>query len=363
MNIFSNITTKKAETTAAGSRVYVRNFGNIAEEYNALRTGAILYDCGDYGIFEVTGDDASDYLESLSTKDVSFMNISAITESCFLNDDAEMICPAFIVKKEDKYIVITFWEFADAAYKWMQSAADGFSVEVKDISPDVSLLTVEGCCSWKIIKSVFDTEIENIALQTVQDISYKDSEVSIMRIGRTSEYAYMILGNTAAGSSVYSDVLSCGSECDFPVCEGGFDCIEAAMLEVHQPNFIRESGKFGNIFELSQQWYIHHDKEDYHGFEKIREIIENGIEKSAVCFISEDADVIEPGTAVMDEENNEAGKVVYSLLAPKFGKALGIAVLNDPYGQPNLTFTAGTKKIETVSSPVVRPLSWDMKME
>lgn len=368
MNIFAELTEKTPVLTQLAGRELVKNYGDVQSEYEALRTGAIVYDCGTYGIYSVSGEEASDFLERLSTKDVLFMNVGGVTESYFLDDNADIVGAVFIAKREDDFLVITFWEFATSVLVWMtEKKSDFISVTINDLTESVSLISFEGCKSWKLVKDLFSTEIENIALQTIRKIDYMDDSLSILRIGRTSEYGYLVLSKPLIGESIYKNVLAHTNEFDFPIREGGIDCIEIAMLEVHQPNFSREMRQFGNIFELSQQWYLSYDKENYYGYDTVKKILENKIENSAVCFILNDVVPISSGTSIFNDVGETVGKVVYSLHSPKLNEVLGIAVMQEPYGQSGLIFSVAIngvfKEIKTVSAPIVRPLSWDVKME
>ena len=54
-SVLEQVYTKDAEYINIEDRCAVRTFGDVQKEYIALRTGAMIYDCSNYGIFEVRG--------------------------------------------------------------------------------------------------------------------------------------------------------------------------------------------------------------------------------------------------------------------------------------------------------------------
>jgi aminomethyltransferase len=357
---------KKAEVIDIVGRKAVKNFGDLEAEYKALREGAMIYDCSNYGIYAVGGASADSFLEQLATKDIQYLNIGNICECYFLNEEAELVGSVFILRREVDFLIITPWEHALAVKDWLEAKSEKLGqVTITEICGDKALLSIEGPKAWIAIKNIFDIEIETVALRYSIDTQYENEMITILRIGRSSEYGYMILGSTEVSKSIYNNFFN---KCQgFLVEEGGLDCLELSMLEVHQPNFIKETKEYGNILELSQQWYIQYDKEGYIGRERLMEIADEEIEKLAVGFIGEENEEVFVAGSNVIIEGECIGKVVYSLCSLKLNRPMGIAVLNNPYGQSGLDFEVetlnGVKKIHTISSPFVRPLSWDIKME
>lgn len=359
-----NISGADVKYMEIGGRKVVESTGDIQDEYQALREGSMFYDCSTYGMFTVSGDDADDFLEKISTKDIQYLNVGNVSECYFLNENAAVVGSVFILRREDDFFVIVPWEQADAVKDWIKKQADGENVSIEDIQGTVALTEIEGPESWKVIKKVFDVEVENIALRSSEVTKWNGEEITIIRIGRSSEYGYMILSSFEKAEELFLKYSK--EKWNFPVKEGGFGALELSMLEVHQPNFLRETKKYGNIFELAQQWYIQFDKEDYIGYKTLMEQFQTGVTKTAVGFTAEEASAIESdGKVFVDEEC--IGSIVYAKDSFKLKKKLGIAVLNKPYAVSGLKLSVetadGKKKIETISGPFLRPLSWDLKME
>ncbi|EPR12220.1 glycine cleavage T C-terminal barrel domain-containing protein [Ruminiclostridium papyrosolvens] len=361
---------ERAEFIEVKDRKVVKTLGNLQKEYTALREGAMFYDCSTYGLFSVHGDKAELFLENLATKDIQYLNVGNVSECYFLNEEAEIVGNVFVVRRENDFIVISPWEKAADVKEWLviQAKESEYEIEIKDLFDTMAIVSTEGPKSWKVVKKIFGVEIENLALRASMSFSWSGQEILLIRAGRSSEYGYIAISSIEGGLNIYDKLLNEEGQWDFPVNEGGLECIELAMLEVHQPNFLRETSEHGNIFELAQQWQIQYDKEDYIGYEKMMEIFKTANSKGAVGFVANESQIpYEAGDKIY---LNEAciGHVVYSLYSIKLCKPLGIALLNNPYANAGLTLEVKTpdgvlQNIQTISGPFIRPLSWDQKME
>lgn len=366
-SVLEQVYTKDAESMEIAGRNAVKGFGKLEDEYKALREGAMIYDCSNYGFFKVYGEGSDEFLENLCTKDIQYLNVGNISECYFLNEDAEIIGSVFVYRREEDFMIITPWEHGNAVKEWLEAQINQTNTDVKVevLEGKIAAISVEGPQSWKLVKNIFDFEIETLALRYAEELSYNGENITVLRIGRSTEYGYMIIATPESGKAIYEALTE--AECDFPVEEGGVDCLELAMLEVHQPNFRKETKEYGNILELEQQWYIQYDKEDYVGKEKLMGLLESGAGKNAVGFTGGKGDTpYLPGCHV-SADGEVIGKVVYSSYSLKLDCVLGIAVLDKPFGQSGMDYEVqtenGTKPIHTVSAPFVRPLSWDLKME
>ena len=87
----------------AGCEVPV-SYTTVEHEYDVLRHHVGIIDGVGYCILKVTGDDAGGFLDTLVTKDVSFLNPGKVSECLFLNEDAVTLGIAYVINSEDAYL-------------------------------------------------------------------------------------------------------------------------------------------------------------------------------------------------------------------------------------------------------------------
>ncbi|HLW64364.1 MAG TPA: hypothetical protein VKS79_03525, partial [Gemmataceae bacterium] len=71
-------------------------FGDLAAEYEQVRSGAAVFDISDRGKIEVTGKDAATFLHNLCTNDIESMPLGAGCETFFCNARAKVVAHALV---------------------------------------------------------------------------------------------------------------------------------------------------------------------------------------------------------------------------------------------------------------------------
>ena len=337
-------------------------YTNVEEEYEALREKIGIIDGIGYGVINVSGDGAADYLDSLASKDIKYMNIGTISECLILDEEADVLGIVFIERIDYDYVVLIPPESAEAVTAWMQEKATD-DVVLKDMTETKSLMFLEGHKSWKLVQEVLKVDVETIPLRGLCETKWNDADMVVARIGRSGEYGYAILADDAAIEGLTKVLLDAK---DFELKFVGSEAVDICMLEIRQPNLKYESKDAGDLFEMAMQWLIQYEKEDYFGCDSMKELFEQEKKMLSVGFICRDKkELADKAEVLFDDE--VVGEVSYSKCSPKLGYVIGIAKIKDELAVSGIQLDAkdseGTYKIETISSPFLRPISWDEKME
>lgn len=347
-------------------RKVISVFTNVEDEYNAVRNDNAIIDGSGYAIVKVTGDGAVSFLDALATKDIQFLNIDTLAECLFLNDEAKALGAVWVVRGDEDYYAVIPPESAKEVIAWMDEKKPD-DVELENVDEIKALIFIEGRKAWKITQEVLSIDANSIPFRGVQEIAdYRGSQILLARIGRTGEYGYLIMGAPEGVETFVKESFDFAKENGLKLSFCGSDAEEICMLETRQPNFKYENDRAGNVFELSQQWLIQFEKEGYFGAEALKDCFAGELAAESVGFSCKDNANIPAGSKIFLEDE-EIGCVVYALKSPGAKATLGIAKLNIEYAVSGIVLSVdadGTKyEIETISSPFVRPMSWDEKME
>lgn len=338
-------------------------YTDAVHEYDVLRHHIGVIDGIGFAVLKVQGDEAAEFLDSLVTKDICFLNPGKVSECLFLNEEAEPLGLTYIINNEDSFVVLVPPENAETVTKWIQDKlVDG--VTVTDMTQTHSLVFLEGEKSWKIIRELFNFAVETLPLRDMTHIDYEGEKILLTRIGRSGEYGYAVLATDATVVKYVEACMSKFSDLGVEFC--GTDALETCMLEISQPLISPDTAKEGNLFEFAQQWFVQYEKEDFCGHEKLVELFEGEKERLSVGFRCCSAKTI-PDGATVSLYGEEVGKVVRAKYDPSFDGVLGIAMLRIDIAVSGIELTVVADgeehTIETLSSPFVRPLSWDSQID
>lgn len=338
-------------------------YSDVEQEYNTIRNHIGLIDGNGFALLQITGGNEIEFVNSLISKDISFLNPGMVCEAIMLRENATPIAIVYILNTPSGLLLLAPPENAAETCQWIFAHQED-GVEIKDLSNEKSLIFIEGEKSWCVAAKVFSFPIETLALRTFSTVQFEeDSDVILSRIGRSGEYAYCII---ASHETILHLSMHLLQEKDTPISLCGSSAMDICMLEVSQPIICEETVSAGTLFELGYQWFTQYDKEDYIGAEKLKEQFEAERQLHAVGFKSEDQEAILPGATVYLEDE-QVGNVLLAKNDPALKGTLGIAMLQTCVavsGIP-LSVRCGEKhsSIMTISSPFVRPHSWDSQME
>lgn len=342
--------------------VYPEVYTTVEEEYEALRQRVGLIDGGSFGLYKVTGEDATAFLDSLTTKEINYLNSGMTSECLMLNQNAQAIGIVYVEKFDEHYVVIVPPEDKEKIKEHINSKVTG-DVEITDMSIDTTIVFLEGRFAWKLMKAVTKDDIESLLLRAIREIDMKAGTAIVTRISRSGEYGYAVMG-TEEVVKEFIDKCFATQEYNVKLC--GSAVMNICMSEIRQVNFIYETPEKGNIFELAQQWLISFEKKDYVGYEKLQELFAKPKESLCVGFTCA-KDFLAGSDDKIYLADEEVGVIVFSLFSPGLDKNLGIVKLREDLAVSGINLTAknasGETEINTISSPFLRPLSWDESME
>ena len=335
-------------------------FTDVAAEYDVFRHGIALIDGIGYAMLKLEGDNVIEAIDALVTKDIRYLNPGKIAECFFLNEDAQPLGISYIVNDDDTIIVMVPPENAEVVTAWLNEKLEGLTIT--DMTAENHLIFVEGEKSWQIVKEVFDFPIETLPLRDMVKVDYETNNIMLSRIGRSGEYGYAMIGSYDSIHALadhllktYDNIAWCGTE-----------AMSICMLEVNQPLINADIVKEGNIFELAYQWFVQFDKEEYCGRDVLMSQFEEKLEKCCVGFVAEgEAEALDNAEVLL--EDDVVGKVIYSKYDPALKGILGYLMLDIKLAVSGIPLSIkkadGVAKALTLSSPFVRPLSWDSSME
>ncbi|MBQ9064502.1 MAG: aminomethyltransferase family protein [Blautia sp.] len=334
----------------------------LEEGYKRIREGFAFVDGSVFGMYRISGDSAADTLDRLAARDIAYLNIETVSEALVLDDDAKALGVPYICRLDEDFIVLTP-PGCEKAGAWIcdKCAEDG--VEVADLKEEKSLLFIEGPSSYKPVREVLGVDVDLLPVRGITQVDdWNGFALTVMRIGRSNEYAYAIAGDDEA---ILKAVEECGEYASSNGIEAGFaseEAMEVCMMETNQPNFKMLDTDNSNVFELGLTWFTQYEKVEYIGHDKLMELFEGEKEYGAAAFKGVGAKSAEIGSPIL-LEGEEVGCVLECCYDPKLDAVIGTAKLRQDLAVAGIELTLkgadGEIQIETVAQPFIRPLSWD----
>ena len=203
----------------------VDTFAGFDAEYRAIRNAAALIDMSPLGKYDITGPDAERFLDYLMTRDMTGQQVGQIYYSPWCNENGKTVCDGMIFRLDKgKFRVST-----DPQYHWFNRHAQGFDVEINDISDDYGILALQGPLSQGVLEAATDCDWADFAFSRIRHIEIDGVAVDIMRQGFTGEQGYELWVKTADAIVVWDAVYKHAG--DFGLQPAGFHAHDVARME------------------------------------------------------------------------------------------------------------------------------------
>ncbi len=101
-------------------------YSGVSEEHAAVRQAAGLFDIAHMGVYQVEGDDASVFLDSVCANDISQLAIGESLYTHFLDPNANVIDDLMVYRRgADKYLVVVNASNDDKDWAWLNAVKEG----------------------------------------------------------------------------------------------------------------------------------------------------------------------------------------------------------------------------------------------
>ena len=183
----------------------------IMAEHNAVRTAAGLFDVSHMGEFFVAGPGAVDYLQHLTTNDVSTLEQGQAQYSALLNEDGGVIDDCIVYRLPDQYMVVVNAGNRERDIAWFRKHEEGRDVELHDRSDEIGLLALQGPKAAGILARLTETDVDAIGYYHFAPGDVAGRNAIISRTGYTGEDGFELYLDAGDAPDVWQALLDAGT--------------------------------------------------------------------------------------------------------------------------------------------------------
>jgi glycine cleavage system aminomethyltransferase T len=253
-------------------------YADPVEEYWALLNGVTLWDVGVERIVEITGPDASAFVNSLTCRDLTTCAVGQGKYVLLTAEDGGIVNdPVLLRVEEDRW----WLALADSdAGLWARGVAIHSGMDVTVREPDVYPVQVQGPRSKDVIRSLFGDPIADLRYYWSAQAELDDIPVVVSRTGWTGEVGYEVyLRDPTRGGDLWDRIMEAGAPYDIrPIAP-----CEARRIEAGIFNYGSDMTIANNPFEImGLERLVEPQQADYIGKAALEEIRVRGVSRRLV---------------------------------------------------------------------------------
>jgi len=298
----------------------------VIAEHLRTREHSGLFDVSHMGEFFVEGEDAIDFVNRLTTNDVTKLVDGQAHYSALTRENGTVVDDLLVYRfDQDKLLLVVNASTTEKDWDWITSHKGDENITLTNASADYCQIAVQGRDALSIVQKLTETILEEIKYYhfTVGKVDGVDAIIS--RTGYTGEDGFEVYADKKYAEQLWSKFLETGN---FGAETGILPCGLAARntlrLESAMSLYGHEISDEITPLEANLGWICKLNKGEFLGRDALASLKEKGLKRKLVGF-----EMIDKGIARDDfdvyVEDEKVGYVTSGSPAPFLKKNIGLA--------------------------------------
>lgn len=337
-------------------------YSGINEEHIAVRERVGVFDVSHMGEFRVTGPASLEFLQYITSNDVSSLFDGKIQYSCFPNGRGGIVDDLLVYRyNQEKYLLVVNAANIEKDWNWCSENAVCFGlITGKDLinaSDDISQLAIQGPLALKTMQKLTSTPVEEMENYTFKVIEFAGiSEVIFSTTGYTGSGGCEIYMKNEDGPKIWEAVFEAGKEFDIkPIGLGARDTLRLEMGYCLYGNDINDQT---SSIEAGLDWITKFTSgKNFIDKALLLKQKEQGVEKRLKGFVMIDRGIPRQHYKVVNTGGEVIGEVTSGTMSPMMKQGIGMAYLKRGYWKPDTEIFILIRNKELKAKVVNLPIS------
>lgn len=330
----------------AGWLLPVQYRETIAVSHLHTRSLASLFDVGHMLQTRVSGKDAGEYLESLTTCDLKNLSKGAATLTVFTNDKGGILDDLIITKDdEDKYFVVSNAGRRNEDSRLLLERQDDFKKIGKNVNVDFldpleqGLIALQGPTAATVLQSLVKIDLQTLKFMNSVNTEVSGSHIRISRCGYTGEDGFEISVPANDAINLIERILEIPS-----VKLAGLGARDSLRLEAGLCLYGHDINEDTTPIEAALTWLVakrRRAEANFPGAQRILSQIKTGTTKKRVGLLLGQGPPAREGAPILTPEGERVGSVTSGGPSPTLGRPIAMG-----YMPPDLAQFGGGVLVE-----------------
>ena len=330
---------------------------NASEQAAAVRRTAGFFILKHRGLIEVSGGDATRWLNGMLSNDILALEAAGVGAGCYallLNHRAGIIADLYVLRREESYWLELELEFLPGVVEHLHKYIVADDVTLVDRSSEWTRFGLEGPAAPEILAIVAGCSVATLpAARAAMDMTVSDVGAVAAAWGWSGEAAYQLFIPAMSGQA-FTELLK-SSAGPTSLVEAGEDVLEILRVEAGVPRLGRELDEKVLPDEALLDEAISDTKGCYTGQEIVARLRSRGqVNHLLVGLRFVGADVPPLVGAELCDESRRVGEVTSVAYSSTAGW-LGLGFVRRTHAQAGTALTAAGAPVRVESLPLVAP--------
>lgn len=304
-------------------------FKGVNVEHETVRKGVGVFDVSHMGEFWAKGPKAFEFVQRLTSNDVSKLTDGKVQYSCFTNDTEGIVDDLLVYRIDaETYLLVVNAANIDKDWAWCTKWAQEMGLEVgKEIynaSDEIAQLAVQGPLALKAMQKLTGESIEDMEYYTFKKLSFAGVDnIILSTTGYTGSGGCEIYMANTDAEKIWNAVFEAGEE--FGIESIGLGARDTLRLEMGFCLYGNDINDTTSPIEAGLGWITKFaEGNDFINRAYIENHKTNGVTRRLRGFEMIDKGIPRQHYEICDAEGNNIGEVTSGTMAPSLKKAIGM---------------------------------------
>ncbi len=308
-------------------------YSGIMDEHQAVVNGVGVFDVSHMGEFWVKGPKALEFLQRVTSNDVSLIQPGKAQYTSFLNEEGGIVDDFIVYHYEpEKYLMVVNAANIEKDWEWCQ-LWNSMGAELENASDNMALLAVQGPKAMETLQKLTKADLSSIPYYSFVTETFAGVEnVIISNTGYTGAGGFELYFYPDAGRKIWDALFEAGQE--FGIKPVGLGARDTLRLEMGFCLYGNDLDETTTPFQAGLGWITKLvDNKPFVGREALEKEKEDGITRKLCCFEMVDRGIPRQGYEIMHEEEGVIGYVTSGTMSPMLKIGIGMGYVKPEYAK------------------------------
>lgn len=305
-------------------------YEGVKAEHETVRNAVGVFDVSHMGEFLITGPNALDLIQKVTSNDASVLTKGRAQYSCMPNGKGGIVDDLIIYCFEpEKYLLVVNASNIEKDWNWID-AHNSMGAEMKNLSDDYSLLAIQGPKAVEAMQSLTSIDLSAITYYHFEVADFAGLDyVIISATGYTGSGGFEIYCKNDQVEQVWDKVMEAGA--DFGIKPIGLAARDTLRLEMGFCLYGNDIDDTTSPLEAGLGWITKLAKEDFIDKDFLAKQKEAGVTKKLVAFEMIERGIPRHDYPILDAEGNTIGRVTSGTMSPSMNIGIGLGYVDNAH--------------------------------
>jgi aminomethyltransferase len=257
-------------------------YAGIAKEHTAVRTAAGLFDVSHMGEFEITGPQALDLVQYVTSNDAARLSDGQAQYSVLPTREGTAIDDLLVYRYSgERYVLVVNAANIQKDFDWIHSQ-NRFDAQISDISDDTGLLALQGPQAAEILQPLTTVSLDSLRPYHFAYGRVSGIDATVSRTGYSGEDGFELYFPAVHSETLWNHLLASGQPAG--LLPAGLGARNTLRLEAKLLLYGNDLDETTSLLEAGLGWVVKLDKGDFVGREALAKQKRAGVHRKLVGF-------------------------------------------------------------------------------